>query len=78
MGFFPQNVIKNSQNKFRIALLEIVTDKVTMLSETSLYLSKYLSVLLSVVYYDENTILMILCVIPKKISINLYRNLIFY
>lgn len=65
MGFFPQNVIKNSQNKFRIALLEIVTDKVTMLSETSLYLSKYLSVLLSVVYYDENTILMILCVIPK-------------
>lgn len=64
-GFFPQNVIKNSQNKFRIALLEIVTDKVTMLSETSLYLSKYLSVLLSVVYYDENTILMILCVIPK-------------
>lgn len=66
MGFFPQNVIKNSQNKFRIALLEIVTDKVTMLSETSLYLSKYLvSVLLSVVYYDENTILMILCVISK-------------
>lgn len=65
MGFFPQNVIKNSQNKFRIALLEIVTDKVTMLSETSLYLSKYLSVMLSVVYYDENTILMILCVIPK-------------
>lgn len=65
MGFFPQNVIKNSQNKFRIALLEIVTDKVTMLSETSLYLSKYLSVLLSVVYYDENTFLMILCVIPK-------------
>lgn len=64
-GFFPQNVIKNSQNKFRIALLEIVTDKVTMLSETSLYLSKYLSVLLSVVYYDENTILMILCVISK-------------
>lgn len=50
---------------FRIALLEIVTDKVTMLSETSLYLSKYLSVLLSVVYYDENTILMILCVISK-------------
>lgn len=65
MGFFPQNVIKNSQNKFRIALLEIVTDKVTMLSETSLYLSKYLSVLLSVVYYDENTILIILCVISK-------------
>lgn len=65
MGFFPQNVIKNSQNKFRIALLEIVTDKVTMLSETSLYLSKYLSVLLSVVYYDEYTILMILCVISK-------------
>lgn len=65
MGFFPQNVIKNSQNKFRIALLEIVTDKVTMLSETSLYLSKYLSVLLSVVYYDENTTLMILCVISK-------------
>lgn len=65
MGFFPQNVIKNSQNKFRIALLEIVTDKVTMLSEISLYLSKYLSVLLSVVYYDENTILMILCVICK-------------
>lgn len=64
-GFFPQNVIKNSQNKFRIALLEIVTDKVTMLSETSLYLSKYLSVLLNVVYYDENTILMILCVISK-------------
>lgn len=64
-GFFPQNVIKNSQNKFRIALLEIVTDKVTMLSETSLYLSKYLSVLLSVVYYDENTILIILCVISK-------------
>lgn len=64
-GFFPQNVIKNSQNKFRIALLEIVTDTVTMLSETSLYLSKYLSVLLSVVYYDENTILMILCVISK-------------
>lgn len=63
--FFPQNVIKNSQNKFRIALLEIVTDKVTMLSETSLYLSKYLSVLLSVVYYDENTILNILCVISK-------------
>lgn len=59
-------MIKNSQNKFRIALLEIVTDKVTMLSETSLYLSKYLvSVLLSVVYYDENTILMILCVISK-------------
>lgn len=64
-GFFPQNLIKNSQNKFRIALLEIVTDKVTMLSETSLYLSKYLSVLLSVVYYDENTILIILCVISK-------------
>lgn len=64
-GFFPQNLIKNSQNKFRIALLEIVTDKVTMLSETSLYLSKYLSVLLSVVYYDENTILNILCVISK-------------
>lgn len=64
-GFFPQNVIKNSQNKFRIALLEIVTDKVTMLSETSLYLSKYLSVLLSVVYYDEYTILMILCVISE-------------
>lgn len=36
-----------------------------MLSEIFLYLLKYLSVLLNVVYYDENIILMILCVICK-------------